>query len=121
VHFKRYYLWFVLILSWTIVGISLGQEPSNRFELESKAVQCVYEIEVVVPSGTPPPGGKYPVVYCMDWFILGDYLKALPRLMALGRLTEPYILVGITQGLTAVVCRTLHTVSYRGRKEAGDA
>jgi predicted alpha/beta superfamily hydrolase len=34
----------------------------------------------------------------MDWFILSDYLKSLPGLMELGRLTEPYILVGITQG-----------------------
>ncbi|MFH1312701.1 MAG: alpha/beta hydrolase-fold protein [Candidatus Eisenbacteria bacterium] len=81
-----------------MIGASYGQDDANRFEIESEAVRTRYEIEVVVPPGTPPPGTVYPVVYCMDWFILGDYLKALPGLMDLGRLTEPYILVGITQG-----------------------
>jgi len=37
----------------------------------------------------------------MDWFILGDYLESLPKLMSLGSLTEPYILVGISQGSTS--------------------
>jgi predicted alpha/beta superfamily hydrolase len=97
---KNSFFWLVLALCWTLVGSSYGEEHANRFRLESKAVRCVYEIEVVVPSGSLPPGTKYPVAYCMDWFILGDYLKALPKLMALGRLAEPYILVGITQGST---------------------
>jgi predicted alpha/beta superfamily hydrolase len=96
---KHLYFWFGFMLFSTMIGSSFGQEDANRFELESKAVQSRYEIEVVVPPGTPPPGTKYPVVYCMDWFILADYLKALPKLMELGQLSEPYILVGITQGL----------------------
>ena len=33
--------------------------------------------------------------------MLGDYLKSLPRLMALGRVTEPCVLVGITDGSSA--------------------
>ena len=96
---KYSFIWFGFILFWTTIGICNGQEDADRFELESKAVQASYQIEVVIPSGTPLPGTKYPVVYCMDWFVLADYLKALPKLMELGRLTEPYILVGITQGL----------------------
>jgi predicted alpha/beta superfamily hydrolase len=83
-----------------MVGPINGKELANRFRLESKAVQCVYDIEVVIPQDTLPPGAKYPVAYCMDWFILKDYLKSLPGLMSLGRLAEPYILVGITQGST---------------------
>jgi predicted alpha/beta superfamily hydrolase len=51
----------------------------------------------VVPGGAAP-GRKFPVMYCTDWFILGDYLKSLPKLMNLGPLTEPCILVGISQG-----------------------
>lgn len=98
---KRLWSWLVLILLMIIVGAARGQEQGNRFRLASKAVKCEYDVEVVVPSTTLPPGTKYPVAYCMDWFILGDYLKVLPKLMSLGHLTEPYILVGITQGSTA--------------------
>ena len=100
-----------LTLSSTLVG-SHEQEHANRFRLESKSVQCVYDIEVVVPSDTLAPGTHYPVAYCMDWFILADYLKALPKLMALGRLTEPYLLVGITQGLTADDWATMRTRDF---------
>ncbi len=95
---KNSHFWFGLILFWVAIGRCSGKEDVNRFELESKEVRCRYEIEVVVPSDSPSPGIKYPVVYCMDWFILGDYLKSLPKMMELGRLTEPYILVGITEG-----------------------
>jgi predicted alpha/beta superfamily hydrolase len=98
---KHSSLWLGFILLPTIVGISLGQEDAIRFELESKAVHTRYQIEVVVPPGTPSSGTKYPVVYCMDWFILADYLKALPGLMELGHLAEPYILVGVTNGVNA--------------------
>ncbi len=82
------------------VGALHGQEHANRLRLESEAAKCTYDVEVVVPSTNMPPGTIYPVAYCMDWYILGDYLKALPKLMSLGHLTEPYILVGITQGST---------------------
>ncbi len=98
---KRVFCWFGFVLLWVMVGTLHAQEDVNRFELASNAVQSRYEIEVVIPPGTPPPGAKYPVVYCMDWFILSDYLKSLPGLMELGRLAEPYILVGITQGRNA--------------------
>jgi len=39
----------------------------------------------------------HPVVYCTDWFMLSEYLEALPGLMDLGRLTDPFVLVGISQ------------------------
>lgn len=91
---------FGIIVFWAMIGVFFGEGAADRFEIESKSVATRYSIEVVVPPGTPPPGTKYPVVYCMDWFMLGDYLKALPRLMELGRLAEPFILVGITQGAT---------------------
>lgn len=79
------------------IGLAHSEEHEHRFQLKSAANNCEYEIEVVTPAGASAET-KYPVVYCMDWFILGDYYKALPKLMTLGRLVEPYILVGITQG-----------------------
>ena len=84
----------------------------NRFQLESTAVQCLYDIEVVVPTAPPADATNYPVAYCMDWFMLADYLKALPRLLALGHLTEPYILVGITQGVTSADWAAMRTRDY---------
>lgn len=91
---------FVVILLLITIAPSRAQEHGIRFRLASAAVKSTYEVEVVVPSTTSGPQTRYPVVYCMDWFILGDYLKALPQLMSLGHLTEPYILVGIVQGAT---------------------
>lgn len=86
------------ILLGFMIGAAFGQGEANRFELVSKAVQVQYKIEVVVPTGTFSAEAKYPVIYCTDWFILKDYLNALPKLMKLGQLTEPYIVVGITEG-----------------------
>jgi predicted alpha/beta superfamily hydrolase len=77
-------------------GPGLAQGSVQRFELESKATGARYEIEVVVPAGGPAKDAKYPAIYCTDWFMLGDYLKALPKLLNMGRLTEPFILVGIS-------------------------
>lgn len=78
-------------------GICRGDVDARRFELHSKAVGTQYVIEVVLPSGAATSGSKYPAVYITDWFILSDYFKSLPRLMDMGRLTEPFILVGISQ------------------------
>jgi predicted alpha/beta superfamily hydrolase len=78
----------------------VAQKPPGRFTLESKAVGAAYTIEVVVPGGQAAGGKKLPVIYCTDWFVLGDYLKSLPRLMDMGRLTEPHIMVGISAGAT---------------------
>lgn len=91
---------FALILALTccLVQPALAQDGAQVFELESAAVGCTYQVEVVLPAGEHPPDAKFPVAYCMDWYILGDYLKSLPRLMSLGNLAEPYILVGISQG-----------------------
>ena len=105
-------LGFALILSWAVAGTAFGQGNTDRFDLESKVTHSTYTVEVVVPPGTPPPGMKYPVAYCMDWFILGDYLKSLPELMELGRLTEPYIMVGITQGTDANDWAVMRTRDY---------
>jgi predicted alpha/beta superfamily hydrolase len=83
-----------------IAAISLAGEGAQRFELESKAVGATYEIEVVFPLGSPAAGQRLPTVYCTDWFVLSDYLKSLPKLMTMGRLTQPHILVGISAGTT---------------------
>jgi hypothetical protein len=74
-----------------------GEAVVHRFDVTSKAVGARYTIEVVVPSGAPATGSKLPTVYCTDWFILSDFLKALPGLMDMGHLTEPFVLVGISQ------------------------
>lgn len=81
------------MMSWS----GFGQGDIRRFELQSKAVGAPYAIEVVLPSGAAASGSKYPALYITDWFILADYFKSLPRLMDMGRLTEPFILVGISQ------------------------
>jgi predicted alpha/beta superfamily hydrolase len=117
---KQPCLWLMLVLLLIMVGASLGQEAPSRFPLESKAVKCTYDIEVVVPAANPPAGTKYPVVYCMDWFILGDYLKALPKLMALGRLTEPYVLVGISQGSTSDDWAVMRTRDFTPARPTDD-
>jgi predicted alpha/beta superfamily hydrolase len=67
--------------------------------MQSAASGLKYDIDVVLPPKVEP-NAKYPVMFCMDWYILGDYLKSLPRLMNMGSLTEPYIMVGISQGST---------------------
>ncbi len=89
----------LLVLSLVSSGDLHGQDASGRFQIESRAVGVAYDIEVVTPAESSAVA-KYPVAYCMDWYILDDYLKSLPGLMALGRLVEPYILVGIAQGST---------------------
>ena len=81
----------------TIPGVCHGQAEIQRFELESKSVGVRYSIEVVLPSVPAGSNAKYPVLYCTDWFVLGDYMKSLPRLMNMGRLTEPFMMVGIWQ------------------------
>ena len=78
-------------------GLLHGEGGIHRFEVDAKTVGARYTIEVVVPTGAPASGSKYPAIYCTDWFVLSDYLKALPRLMDMGRLTEPFVLVGISQ------------------------
>jgi hypothetical protein len=86
-----------LMVLWLAGGICRGDADTRRFELQSKAVGVPYSIEVVLPAGAATSGAKYPAVYCTDWFILSDYLKSLPKLMDMGRLTEPLIFVGISQ------------------------
>jgi len=73
-----------------------GQGTSRRFDLQSKANGVKYTIEIVLPSGPAANGPKYPVIYCTDWFVLSDYLKTLPKLLDMGRLTEPFAFVGIS-------------------------
>jgi predicted alpha/beta superfamily hydrolase len=107
---SRLCLAFVLV--WAVIGTSSGKGEVKRFELDSEAVQTRYSIEVVVPSDAPSSGTKYPVVYCMDWYIIGDYLKALPKLTRLGHLIEPCILVGISQGDTQDAWATMRTRDY---------
>jgi len=109
---KNLYLWLVLILIATKICIAYGQDEIFRFQLESTTNQCIYEIEVVIPAGSLSTEKKYPVVYCMDWFILDEYYKALPRLMALGSLVESYIQVGITQGTTTGDWAAMRTRDY---------
>jgi uncharacterized protein len=109
---KVSYLWYALALILMIVGTTYGEEGECRFQLKSSANQCVYEIEVVMPAGDKPSDTRFPVVYCMDWFMLGDYYEALPKLMAMGRLAEPYILVGITEGTKASDWAAMRTRDY---------
>lgn len=104
--------WIGIALSCTLTGASYGQGPATHFRLDSRAAHCAYEIEVVVPSDPLPPGTTCPVAYCMDWYVIGDYLESLPPLMALGRLAEPYILVGITQGSTPDDWSVMRTRDY---------
>ncbi len=101
-------------------GTAVGQNETRRFELESKSVRTTYTIEVVVPQGNLPPGTKYPVVYCMEWFMLGDYLKSLPRLMELGRLTGRFILIGITQGRSMDDWAIARTRDYTPERPSDD-
>ena len=109
---KNSSLWILFILITMAARIAYGHEEAIRFQLESSTNQCLYDIEVVLPAGNLSSEVKYPVVYCMDWFILDDYLKALPELMALGSLVEPYILVGITEGTTTADWASMRTRDY---------
>ena len=43
-------------------GICPGQSNGQTFELTAKASGARFTIEVVVPSGAPASGSKYPVV-----------------------------------------------------------
>ena len=105
-------VWCAAIMSLTVIGTLNSQELPRRFQLDSIAVGCVYDIDVVIPSDTLSPGRTYPVAYCLDWFILDSYLESLPKLMALGRLTEPYILVGIAHGSTMEDWATARTRDF---------
>jgi len=92
------------VLCWIMLlqfacATALAVPAPSRFEMQSAASGLKYDVEVVLPQKVDP-GVKYPVMYWMDWYILGDYLKSLPRLMNMGSLTEPYIMVGISQGST---------------------
>ncbi|MBU1636196.1 hypothetical protein KKC97_00840 [bacterium] len=104
--------WQVLALIMVFVSTVYGEEPELRFQLKSATNQCEYDIKVVMPAGGGASDAGFPVVYCMDWYILGDYLEALPKMMVLGRLVEPYILVGITQGSTAGDWAVMRTRDY---------
>jgi predicted alpha/beta superfamily hydrolase len=75
----------------------IGQDDAFRFDLQSKANGAEYTIEVVLPAGAETGDAKYPAIYCTDWFVLAEYLESLPKLMNMGRLTEPFIFVGISQ------------------------
>jgi len=77
-----------------------AQGPPSRFTLRSKAVGATYTIDVVVPQGGASDGKRLPVAYCTDWFVLADYLRSLPKLLDMGRLTGPFIMVGISEGAT---------------------
>lgn len=91
-------LFLIEIISLLVmVGIGYGQGDIHCYDIQSKAVGVRYTIEVMLPSGAIASGLKYPVVYCTDWFVISEYLKALPKLMDLGRLTEPFVVVGISQ------------------------
>jgi uncharacterized protein len=117
---KSIALWFPLILLAASTTVVQGQDETIRFQLESTANQCQYEIEVVLPAGAMSSETVYPVAYCMDWFILDDYLKALPELMALGRLTEQFIFVGVTQGNTTADWAKMRTRDYTPAQPADD-
>ena len=93
---KQIVLCGVIMFQLACASVVAGDGPS-RFEMASTATGQKYDVEVVIPQRARP-GAEYPVLYCMDWFILGDYLKSLPKLMNMGRLTESYIMVGISQG-----------------------
>lgn len=111
-------LGIVLLLATS--GLCHGQGDIHRFELDAKAVGARYTIEVVVPAGAPASGPKYPVIYCTDWFVLSDYLKALPRLMDMGRLTEPFVLVGISQPGSTAEWATARTRDFTPARPADD-
>ncbi|MGD8395516.1 MAG: alpha/beta hydrolase-fold protein [Candidatus Eiseniibacteriota bacterium] len=97
-------------LSLLVLGVLLGQldvpscqaQPASRsFDLESTEVGVTYAIDVVLPAAAASSDSSrdhlYPAIYCTDWFVLGDYLRSLPRLMDMGRLTEPFVFVGISE------------------------
>jgi len=94
---KRAFFLPVLATLLTMSGGCLGQGQPVQFELESKTVGARYAIEVVLPAKAAESGVKYPAIYCTDWSVLGDYFKSLPRLMDMGRLTEPFVMIGIGQ------------------------
>ena len=109
---KKVLLLFGLFALSTLSGSCAGPSAPVRFDLDSKAVGARYVIEVVLPPGAAESGLKYPAVYCPDWFVLGDYLKSLPRLMDMGRLTEPFVLVGISQTGTMADWATARTRDF---------
>jgi len=91
----------VILLGLTVLlaasGPGCGQGGANHFDIQSKAVGATYTIEVVMPAGAATSGSKHPAVYCTDWFVLSDYMKSLPKLMNMGRMTEPFVFVGISR------------------------
>ncbi|MBP7864880.1 MAG: alpha/beta hydrolase [Acidobacteria bacterium] len=97
-----------------------GQGEVRRFEMSSKATGATYAVEVVLPAGALSGGAKYPALFCTDWFILGDYLKALPKLMNMGRLTEPFILVGIAGPATMDAWATARTRDFTPARPADE-
>lgn len=78
-------------------GFAAAQGELSHIDLPSKVVGVTYAIDIVVPASAAKGDAKIPVLYCTDWYILADYLKALPGLLNMGRLVEPFIMVGISQ------------------------
>ncbi len=93
---KRIIIVAMMLCLAALVGACRGVDV-QRFEMRSEAVGVTYTIEVVLPAGAAAGDARFPVVYCLDWYILGDYLQSLPKLMDMGRLTEPFVMVGISQ------------------------
>jgi len=92
---------FAAVLACSLTATDCAaQGTSSRFTLSSKAVGTTYTIDVVMPQGGASAGKRLPVAYCTDWFVLADYLRSLPKLMDMGRLTEPFMMVGISEGGT---------------------
>jgi predicted alpha/beta superfamily hydrolase len=109
---KKSLFWIEIFALLAMVGSGYGQGDLRRFEIQSKAVGVRYTIEVMLPSGATGSGSKYPVVYCTDWFVLSEYLRSLPKLMDLGRLTEPFVVVGISQQRNAEDWATARTRDF---------
>ena len=110
-----------LVLSCSLTaGLGEAQGASERFRLDSRAVGATYAIEVVVPRGGAGPAGKLPTVYCTDWYVVGDYLQSLPRILDMGRLTEPHILVGVVAGETMEDWATARTRDFTAERPADE-
>jgi len=110
----------VFLLAALAIGPARAQDGTRQFRLESKSNHHAYEVEVTLPNGAKPPDSGYPTVYCMDSFVLGDYIKSLPRLMAMGRVAEPYVLVGIADGTNMQDWAIMRTRDFTPAKPVDD-
>lgn len=87
----------LLLLYHLCVGTDLmGQARTKKFEIRSVNVkdQC-YIIEVILPNSYDA-NKKYPVMYCLDWWLLSRSIDSVTKILEYEQAIEDFILVGIS-------------------------